>query len=260
VLIVAGTPARLTRPVGTAFDFLGAAAGEPVWVLPQSQQPHVPYPGIGAEDTSATTFAKHLETDPRLGTEAAWIRVSLVAVRGPAGGHFSLYQSTATGPKVWMASADGVTAQDAAWIVPGGHTHYNWAFTRPGNYQIDIVASGYLDLNTNGTYNPGIDAYTESGVTTYYFQVNETGGPQPYTISADPLPPKDLAISVGNGTATLAVATQNGKVYQLESAPAVNGPWTSVGTPINATGEPVQVVVPISGPTGFFRWRVIGNP
>ncbi|MCW5558239.1 MAG: choice-of-anchor M domain-containing protein, partial [Verrucomicrobiae bacterium] len=170
VLVVAEAAARLPRASGAAWDFLGVAAGEPVWVLPQTRQPGVPYPGIGAFETAADTFAPYLETDPRIDTAGRWIRVELVDLRGPDGGHFSLYSSDLLEPKVWMASADGITAVDAVWALPGTHAHYNWAFTARGNYEVDVVASGFLDANGNGTFDPGIDPYTESGVTTYYFQ------------------------------------------------------------------------------------------
>lgn len=62
------------------------------------------------------------------------------------------------------------------------------------------------------------------------------------------------------GTVTLVIATRGGKIHQLESAPAVTGPWTNLGDPINGTGQTVTVSLPLNGPAGFFRWRLVGEP
>ncbi|MGE4181144.1 MAG: hypothetical protein AB7J34_15070, partial [Limisphaerales bacterium] len=124
----------------------------------------------------------------------------------------------------------------------------------------DVFASGFLDSNGNGSFDEGVDRYTEIGIVTYYFSIDPTGGPQPYVVPADPIPPEDLTLSFANGIATLSVTTQPGMVYQLESAPAVTGPWDDVGEPIQGTGQTVPVVVPANGPTGFFRWRIVTNP
>lgn len=84
-------------------------------------------------------------------------------------------------------------------------------------------------------------------------------GPSP-AVAVEVAPPVLMAISLANGSATLSITTRNGLTYQLQSAPAVTGPWTDVGDPISGTGQVVPVVVPVSGPAGFFQWRVVGNP
>ena len=61
-----------------------------------------------------------------------------------------------------MATSDGISDDDAVFVTSGRDSDYNWAFTAPGFYEIDVVASAYLP----GTVDP-----TCSGVVTYAFGV-----------------------------------------------------------------------------------------
>jgi hypothetical protein len=70
----------------------------------------------------------------------------------------------------------------------------------------------------------------------------------------------DLRLSVSGGTATLLVATKAGWTYQLEATTDLMLPWTDIGARIAGTGQVAEVKWPISGPSGFFRWRVVTNP
>src|SRR5262249_24087357 len=103
-----------------------------------------------------------------------WIKLSLRDVRGP--GHFSVWQPGTFGSyTLWMSTYDGgITSDDALFQLAQGHTHYNWAFTAPGMYEIDFQASAYLG--------PGMSNPTTSAVVTYYFCVeapDEMGGGSP---------------------------------------------------------------------------------
>ncbi|MGE3310056.1 MAG: choice-of-anchor M domain-containing protein [Limisphaerales bacterium] len=261
VMIIGGPDSKLAAPSNPDFAFIGATPGSDVYILPQSgAAPTIPDLGVGGEGVEAGAFASYFNSDPRLNAAGPWMRMRLVGLRAPEGGHFSLYSSGTSGPTVWMASSDSLSAQDSLYILAGSHNHFNWAFTKQGVYEIDVFASGFLDSNGNGSFDEGVDRYTESGIVTYYFSIDPTGGPQPYVVPADPIPPEDLTLSFANGIATLSVTTQPGMVYQLESAPAVTGPWDDVGEPIQGTGQTVPVVVPANGPTGFFRWRIVTNP
>jgi surface-anchored protein len=170
-VISAGPDAQATRPVDAKWDFLGAAAGDPVWIFPETFSTTTPWPGVGAYDNSADTFASYFESDPRINATAPWLTMQLLDVRGPEGGQFSLYQSGITDPKVFMTTADGITSDDTAWIPNLDHIHYNWAFTKPGLYQVDVIASGYVDFNQTGTYEPGVDPLSESQIITLHFAV-----------------------------------------------------------------------------------------
>lgn len=118
VLIVPET-ARLALPEGTPFG----AAGAPLWVLPQSQNPALLYLGISAEGIPANTFSN------------GSLGLQLKSVRGP--GNFFLWQASQFGGfDVRMNSADGVGATDATSPLVGSHEHFNWGFTAPGVYQL----------------------------------------------------------------------------------------------------------------------------
>jgi surface-anchored protein len=159
--------ARVTlATVPPAFAFTGATANQPFWVLPQAQNPQVNFLGLGSEEVAPGTLAPWNPGDPRVpaSTPQAWIKVALKAVRGPAGGDFSLWQNDQFGaPVVWMSTADGgVTATDAAYTIEGGHSHYNWGFTRAGLYEVDFEITAYAGLN---------QADPIVGAATYHFGV-----------------------------------------------------------------------------------------
>jgi surface-anchored protein len=159
--------AAAVRPAGSQWDFIGTGAGQPFYLLPQNQNPNLLFLGAAAEETPTGTFASYVEPDPRPNTPLAlpWITLRLVDVRGP--GHFSAWQSGQFGQTtVWMSSAqNGIDPTDKLLMLEGGHAHYNWAFTAPGFYEIDVQASGYLG--------PGQTNQTTSPITTFYFSVDD---------------------------------------------------------------------------------------
>jgi surface-anchored protein len=152
---------RRTVPNNPAFAFLGADPGATVWVLPQVFDPARLSVGVSAEGIADGTFASYLEPDPRVNSEAPWVKLTLKAVRGP--GDLSVWENDAFGqPVLWMATSHGLTDQDAVFIYSGRDSDYNWAFTAPGFYEIDVVASAYL---------PGQSSPTCSSAVTYTFGV-----------------------------------------------------------------------------------------
>ncbi|MEM9589080.1 MAG: choice-of-anchor M domain-containing protein, partial [Planctomycetota bacterium] len=186
VLIVAGPDSQTTAPAGTEFDFLGAEAGSEIYLLPQTGvPPTIPDLGTGGEGIEAGAFASYDNADPRVDATGTWVELRLVDMRGPDGGEFSVYSSTLDGPNVWIATSDGIDEQDGKFIQAGSHNHFNWAFTEPGIYEVDVYASAFLDRNDNGTFDEGVDPYTESGIVTYYFSVDPPNGPEPYTIPSE---------------------------------------------------------------------------
>jgi surface-anchored protein len=197
VLFVAKPAARTTQPTGDQWAFLGAGAGNTVWILPQYQDPNLLYLGTNDEGTDPGDLLSYMATDPRLPHDVAvpWIKASVVAVRGP--GDFSVFSTDSFGnPTVWVDTADNsnghtggqLDSSDALWLIGGGHVHYNWAFTQRGYYAIDVQASAFLPDGTP----------TSSQVVTYYlsaeqpgclefsasnFTVNETAGTATVTVS-----------------------------------------------------------------------------
>jgi surface-anchored protein len=161
VLFYLNDTKRRTVPNDPDFAFLGADPGSTIWVLPQVFDPAGLSVGVSAEGISDGTFASYDEPDPRVQSEAPWVKLTLQAVRGP--GQLSVWQNDAFGrPVLWMATSHGLTDQDAVFIFSGRDSDFNWGFTAPGFYEIDVVASAHL---------PGQDNPVISSVTTYTFGV-----------------------------------------------------------------------------------------
>ena len=159
VIIVVPNTTQFSRPAGSAWDFLGNAAGAPTWRLPSSNASataeNAPFLGIGAEEVDLGAFVNNQLT------------LALVAVDGP--GYFSLYKVSLGTPTAYMASSDGIDGSDKITVNAGGHAHYNFGFSEAGLYEITFLAKA-------------IDAITQEELTheaTYNFMVV----PEPATIA-----------------------------------------------------------------------------
>ena len=173
-VIYAGPTAQTTRPDGSEWDFIGVPAGDPLWVLPQQRADGIPFPGFAVDRTDSGTFARYFETDPRILRELDWVKFELVNVRGPENGQFGVYTTVGlSDPEIvsWMSTADGISPQDAFWQREGGHSHASFYFSQPGVYEVDLKASGFIDVNGNRIFDPGIDVFSESDASTFYFAV-----------------------------------------------------------------------------------------
>lgn len=174
-LLFAGTNTRATQPAGSQWAFIGAGAGQRIWLLPQTQQPNRLFLGFASEQTSPTSIREYTDPDPRINDlgNAPWITISLRAVRGPAGAHFSLWQTDQFGtPIVWMSTFEGgITAVDKTFMIAGGHAHFNWGFTRPGLYEIEFEGSAFLPDGTP----------ISSGPRKYYFGIETI--PEPSSLA-----------------------------------------------------------------------------
>jgi surface-anchored protein len=165
VLLYASAATRATVPDDPEFAFLGAAPGSTVWVLPQAFNPGKLSMSVTTEEIADGTFASYYESDPRVRHTAAWVKLTLKDVRGP--GDMSVWQDDHFGhPVVWMATADGITDDDAIFIQLGLDADFTFAFTAPGLYHVKFQASAYL---------PGETEPTVSDVVTYWFGVETTG-------------------------------------------------------------------------------------
>ena len=153
---------RVTLPAG--FNFLGAT-GSTAYVIPQSHNPNLPFVGIGAEELDEADFGGPLH-------------LTFNAVRGP--GDFAVWQNDEFGgdPNLFFSTlTNGVGSIDTA---AGGHNHYNFGFTAPGLYEIDVTGTGRLADGTE----------LSSGATTLFFGV----GP---VAVATPAPPAVLLFAAG---------------------------------------------------------------
>jgi surface-anchored protein len=112
-----------------AFDFLGTAPGERMWLLPFDSADAsfygTPFLGIAAEE---------------IGSPSQWVGAITFKMTGFTGpGEVSVF--TGAGTRRWD-TADGSFANDSLNIGAGGHGHFNWAFTAPGIYEVQVEVSG----------------------------------------------------------------------------------------------------------------------
>ncbi len=152
-LIFAGVQARfILASIPPGFEFIGASPGQTFWVLPQNNTAGVVFLGISSESMTTTDRNRVCiwnPDDPRGGANvpAKWIRIEVVDVRGPANGHFSMWQTSGPGVvTAYVSTFDGgITEDDAFHLVVGSHSHLNWGFTQPGLYEVDVRLSTYVE-------------------------------------------------------------------------------------------------------------------
>lgn len=160
-----GWQAEQPRPAGAGFDFIGVSAGQPVWILPQIQDPALNFLGIGAEELDPDDLLQAWDPDGAGPLASAkWLQIDLLSVTGP--GHFSLW--TNSGSTVSFASADGIGSADRAFVLAGGHSHFNWTFTQPGTYAVELqvtstLAGGGTSTSAPATYTFSVAAAPEPG-------------------------------------------------------------------------------------------------
>lgn len=120
-------PASQTSvPGGSGWAFLGTP-GSPVWILPQSLNPALLWPGWNTENVGAGLLV------------GDGVTLRLEGVSGP--GRFALYTTSAFGaPTVRFNSGDGLP--DALAVARNVHAHANWAFTAAGTYTVGFRAVG----------------------------------------------------------------------------------------------------------------------
>lgn len=141
-----------SSPAATGFF---GPAGSPLWILPKTEDPDLPFLGIGAEEMSADDWTSSLT-------------LHLEEVRGP--GNLFVWDVGGFGeiqPK--FSSRDGISEADALSVEAGSHAHYFWAFSAPGDYEVVVSASGAHR----------VDGTIESEAAAYRFQVV----PEPGTAS-----------------------------------------------------------------------------
>lgn len=212
-LLYVGKDALITQPSSTEFAFTGAGAGEDLYVLDQNQNPDYLYLGFaayGVTNNDVDRYSLAAESKGRINSSADWVRVQVTEVAGP--GEFSIWQSDAT-PNVFVSTyndnvanansngldtTDGLTSDDALWLLPGGHSHYNLGFTEKGRYEVTFQVSARTEDGNNTT----AGSLLPSGTFKLYFSVGNVGQLQ---YSA---PTYNVDESVG--TATISVNRVNG--------------------------------------------------
>jgi surface-anchored protein len=154
--------------IPAGFEFIGAKADQPFWILPQNSGTGVLPLGFASEEADTGLLCRWNPHDSRgAATDDLWFEVRLLEVRGPADANFALWQADGVhSPVVFMSTHDwGTTAQNAFYISAGSHVHVNWGFTKPGLYAIDFRISTVLHCDEELTVDwapPG------DGSLTYY--------------------------------------------------------------------------------------------
>ncbi|WP_372339011.1 TIGR03773 family transporter-associated surface protein [Actinoplanes sp. RD1] len=125
VVLKASDKAKIPVPAGTGYAFLGKA-GDDVWLLPQTQQSGIVWPGWNTQHESVISGLRGNVT---------W---SLKGVSGP--GAFKLFLTSSFGtPDVLFDSAKALPQQLS--IPLNTHAHGNWAFTKAGLYRLAVQMS-----------------------------------------------------------------------------------------------------------------------
>ncbi|WP_158843866.1 choice-of-anchor M domain-containing protein [Saccharothrix deserti] len=134
------TAARTALPAIPALSFLGSA-GAQIHLLPQQEQPGIPWIGWSTEELRPADIAGPI----------TW---TLTAVDGP--GPFGLFTTGSFGaPTVIFNSTDGLP--DTHSVALGTHAHANWAFGTPGRYRLDFAVSA---TRADGSQVSDTDSYT----------------------------------------------------------------------------------------------------
>jgi surface-anchored protein len=174
-LLMVNASTQTTRQANGSnnFDFMGVAAGDPIWRISSTQVPGQLYLGIEAQygfssgqmATSNTTNYKSWDPDGSgPASNSRYVMLNVVDVRGP--GYFSIYDFGTFGTaNVRVDSADGLDVYDGLPQLVNSHSHYNWVFSQPGFYEVDFQAHTFLGPNSG----PGTEVV--SPVTTFHFQV-----------------------------------------------------------------------------------------
>lgn len=187
---------RLTQPSSSAFAFIGAEPGDPIWVAAQND------PGVGEaflgwrNRQDEVVFGSYLLDDPRLSGSSArpWIRVQLIDYVPPVGktGHFSLWNSEAgRPPTVWMSTAD-TSQDDSFYYAAAGHTHTWWGFTSQGVHRVKVAASAFLADNEQeptGVSDPFVITFTVGDIGRWqatYFEGDDLEDAAIVGLAADP--------------------------------------------------------------------------
>src|SRR3979409_928131 len=128
VLLEALPQSKMTVPADSRYAFLGRP-GDPVWVLPQTQNYSLLFPGLSAEGISLGVF------------QGETLTFSLIRVNGP--GQFSVYDTDSFGNPTVLYSTEYPLPQNYA--MPVGRQHpANWTFGASGYYVLTFQVTGTL--------------------------------------------------------------------------------------------------------------------
>ncbi|MDA7673672.1 choice-of-anchor M domain-containing protein [Akkermansiaceae bacterium] len=149
------------------FSFL-ADPGETVWVLPQGFDTANHFLGMRVIADAGIFQTRVGNNYSNIGRGTISFALKGATGSGPdRGGHFAHWESLSLGgSEVYLSSRDGIDESDEIPTLPAGaHSHFNWAFSKPGNYFLEFEVAGRLRAGGQET----------SHRETFHFQVPHSG-------------------------------------------------------------------------------------
>lgn len=122
--------AILQVPDDPAYDFIGAAPGSDVHVVPQTQAPDVIWVGWNTQDPEV------------MSTIDRGVTLTMLGVQGPGRMTMYLQAGNFSEPDALWTSTD--PQPQPLWVDVNTHTHANWVFTEPGVYLVRVAVSADL--------------------------------------------------------------------------------------------------------------------
>lgn len=129
VVFKLGSNSIIPMPNDSTYSFIGEKPGAKLYVIPQTQNPDVPWLGWNTQEGGVLN---ELDRGANL---------SLNGVSGPGKLHVYLENGNNAPQQLWD-STKGYPQN--SWIEANAHTHVNWVFSRPGIYHVKLTFSGKL--------------------------------------------------------------------------------------------------------------------
>jgi putative ABC transporter-associated repeat protein len=129
--------ARQPVPDDPAYAFLSEQPGTEVHVVPQTEKQGVVWIGWNTQDPGV------------LGAISRGITMTLRGVQGPGNVTVFLQSGNLGAPQVLWSSAKPLP--QPLWVETNTHTHANWVFGRPGNYQLAVDINADLADGSTAT-------------------------------------------------------------------------------------------------------------
>lgn len=129
VVFKLGSNSIIPMPNDSTYSFIGEKPGTKLYVIPQTQNPDVPWLGWNTQEGGVLN---ELDRGANL---------SLDGVSGPGKLHVYLENGNNNPQQLWD-STKGYPQN--SWIEANAHTHVNWVFSKPGIYHVKLTFSGKL--------------------------------------------------------------------------------------------------------------------
>ncbi len=227
-----GVNARFTRPQSLSdpsYDVLGAI-GESSYVLPETQNPDIVWPGVSTEGIDYSQFPKGIDYE-------------LKVVESPKDSRVAFFQGgTFGGPaNIMVDSAD--PAKSLIHTDSPTHMHANWVFSRPGHYRLQIRAlDGDKEIAAPVSWNVSVHEAAVPTPAPSSEQPSEQPTPSPSpsvdTPSVAPVPTPDQTSAptpVPTESAPAPAASPSAADLKASESPSAQPPTQTNSTPPSNT-------------------------